>query len=158
LIYAFAKLRSKRSVRLIILGEGELREELGDIINRLSLNKDVDLHGFVDNPFSFMRHSDLFILSSAWEGLPGALIQAMACGVPVVATDCRSGPAEILENGKWGRLVPVGDVTALAEAIADALDAEHHPDVESRAAEFGMKQALDGYLQVLIGEIAPAGK
>ena len=82
------------------------------------------------------------------EGLGGALIQAMACGTPVVSTDCPSGPAEILEDGKWGRLVPVGDVRALACAIMLTVDAKSHPDVRQRAAFFSDKRSVDDYLDV----------
>lgn len=150
LIRAFARLRATQPARLAILGEGELRNELESEVKRLGLKKDVSLPGFVDNPFSFMRHADLFVLSSAWEGLPNVLIQAMACGIPVVSTDCPSGPAEILESGRWGRLVPVGDDKALAEAMAATLDEAEHPDVAARAAEFSVDRAVEGYLRVML--------
>jgi glycosyltransferase involved in cell wall biosynthesis len=150
LIKAFAQVRQTRDARLLILGEGELRPDLEALVRQLGLGDSVALPGFSDNPFASMRRAALFVLSSAWEGLPNVLIQAMACGTPVVSTDCRSGPSEILENGKWGRLVPVGDVAALAEAIAATLDETEHPDVEARAAEFNVQKAVDGYLRVLL--------
>jgi glycosyltransferase involved in cell wall biosynthesis len=149
LIRAFAQARRQRQVRLVILGEGELREDLKELVARLSLTEDVDLPGFVKNPFPFMRQSDLFVLSSAWEGLPSVLIQAMACGAPVVSTDCRSGPSEILEGGRWGRLVPVGDADALAQAIKAALDDPRPADVAVRAADFNLTNALQGYEHAL---------
>lgn len=149
LIRAFARLRAKRSVRLVILGEGELRNALEALVAELGLTADVALPGFMDNPFAWMRGSALFVLSSAWEGLPTVLIEAMACGTPVVSTDCPSGPAEILEKGRWGRLVPVGDAEALAVAMAATLDETEHPDVAARAADFGVDQAVNGYLTVL---------
>ena len=152
LIQAFAQVRKLRDVRLVILGEGELRAELTELVNRLSLDEDVDLPGFVENPFPFMRQSDLFVLSSAWEGLPSVLIQAMACGAPVVATDCPSGPAEILEGGRWGRLVPVGDADGLARAISAALDDPCPPDVSVRAASFNLDNSLDAYQEALFPE------
>jgi glycosyltransferase involved in cell wall biosynthesis len=150
LLLAFARLRQDRMVRLLILGDGELRETLTSQVAKLGLEADVDLPGFAENPFAPMRLAALFVLSSAWEGLPNALIQAMACGTRVVSTDCPSGPAEILDGGRWGRLVPVGDVDAMAEAMAAALAEQHPPDVAARAADFGVAQALDGYLRVML--------
>lgn len=152
LIKAFAKLRESRDARLIILGEGGLRADLEREIRRLGLEEDICLPGFVDNPFSAMTRADLFVLSSRWEGLPNVLIQAMACGTPVVSTDCPSGPVEILEDGKWGRLIPVGDAEALAEAIAATLNDTKHPDVAARAADFSVDRAVDGYLRVLLSD------
>ncbi|MEO3432602.1 glycosyltransferase [Inquilinus sp. CAU 1745] len=151
LIHAFARLRSVRPARLMILGDGIMRDDLMTLAVELGAQKDVAMPGFVDNPFAWMRRSSLFVLSSAFEGLPGVLIQAMACDAPVVSTDCPSGPAEILENGRWGRLVPVGDVSAMAGAMAAALDDSAPPDVARRALDFGMDQAVDGYLDVMFG-------
>jgi glycosyltransferase involved in cell wall biosynthesis len=150
LIRAFALVRRKINARLVIMGEGELRSKLDLLITQLELQQSVHLPGFVTNPFVAMKAADLFVLSSAWEGLPNVLIQAMACGSPVVSTDCPSGPAEILENGKWGRLVPVGNVDALAQAILDSLENTEHPDVVSRASFFSVEQAVDGYLRLLL--------
>jgi len=149
LIRAFEILRLKRSARLVILGEGELRPMLEEQIKSTGLMEYVSLPGFVNNPFAWMKKASLFVLSSAWEGLPGALIQAMACGVPVVSTDCFSGPAEILENGRWGRLVPVGDAPAMAAAMDAALNDKMKPDTALRAAYFGVQQAIDKYLDAM---------
>lgn len=151
LIHAYARLRRRRSVRLVILGEGEARGELEDLIARLGLAEDVYLPGFVDNPFAWMRQARLFALSSRWEGLPSVLIQAMACGTQVVSTDCPSGPAEILEGGRWGRLVPVGDAEALEAALDAALDDDEdvHAAVEIRARDFSVEPSVLGYLAVL---------
>lgn len=152
LIRAFAQLRTQRAVRLVILGEGELRPALQDLLIQLCLDSDVvQMPGFVANPFAWLARCSLFVLSSRREGLPGALIEAMACGAPVVSTDCLSGPAEILENGRWGRLVPVGDADALAQAMAAALDAPaaERPDVRLRAADFEQERAVDAYLRIL---------
>ncbi|MBI3992233.1 MAG: glycosyltransferase [Candidatus Lambdaproteobacteria bacterium] len=149
LIRAFARLRTKRAARLMILGEGELRQELEALVAAMHVSGDVLLPGFVDNPYAYLRRARLFVLSSGWEGLPGALFEAMACGTPVVSTDCPSGPAEILENGRWGRLVPVGDVGALAQAMAEALDECSPPDVVARAREFSVERAVEGYLHAL---------
>lgn len=149
LIMAFALVLKKQNARLLILGEGDERPSLEGLIRKLGIQDHAALPGFVDNPFQYMSRTRVFVLSSAWEGLPGVLIQAMACGAYVVSTDCPSGPREILEAGKWGRLVPVGDVQAMAEAIGNTLDEQKHPDVMKRAADFGVEQAVDNYLLVL---------
>lgn len=149
LIHAFALLRKKRPARLVILGEGELRGELTALIRSLQLEHDTFLPGFVANPFSWMRHAAVFTLSSAWEGLPSVLIEAMACGAPIVSTDCPSGPAEILAHGTWGLLTPVADATALHQALETVLDAPTHPDVEQRAADFDVDEAVRRYVEVL---------
>lgn len=151
LIQAFARIFAKRPVRLLLLGEGDLRNELERTVLELGLGQSVSFLGFVSNPYAYMSRASVFVLSSRWEGLPGALIQAMACGTPVVSTDCPSGPREILENGKWGRLVPVGDADALALAIEQTLDQSTSPQVEHRARDFGEDQAVKEYLKVLIG-------
>jgi len=154
LIDAFAKLRSKRSARLIILGEGEQRNYLSEHVRNVALESDVSLPGFVANPFAWMKRASVFVLSSKYEGLSNALIEAMACGIPVVSADC-GGPAEILENGKWGKLVPVGDSDALAEAIEATLDADVRPNVRQRAGDFSTDRALDAYLMALNPAPAP---
>ncbi len=149
LIEAFARLRSRRQARLLILGEGPLREALKQQALNLGVANDVDLPGFAANPFSAMRAASLFVLSSRFEGLPGVLIQALACGARVVSTDCESGPREVLEGGQWGRLVPVGDVDAMALSMEAALDDVHPPDVRTRAAAFGADAAVAAYARVL---------
>jgi glycosyltransferase involved in cell wall biosynthesis len=122
LIKAFKIICNKGiSVRLAILGEGYLRSELENLIKELELEENIALLGFKSNPFKFMKESDLFVLSSAWEGLPNALIQALSLGVTVVSTDCKSGPSEVLLNGKLGRLVPIGNPGKLAEAMEQSL-------------------------------------
>ena len=150
LIRAFSMVRQKMDVHLVILGDGELRHELEELVSKIGLGADVTLPGFINNPFPLMKSADLFVLSSAWEGLPNVLIQAMACGTPVVSTDCRSGPSEILEDGKWGRLVPVGDPEALAEAMVQTLEDDKHPDVAARANFFSVDRAVKGYLNLLL--------
>lgn len=149
LIRAFAQVRRQRPARLLILGEGELRESLLALAAQMGIADDVAMPGFEANPFAAMRAARLFVLSSRFEGLPGVLIQAMACGTPVVSTDCPSGPREILEDGRWGALVPVGDARALALAMGAALDDTSPPDVRARAAAFSVEQAVSGYARAL---------
>ncbi|MDX2064824.1 MAG: glycosyltransferase, partial [Fimbriimonadaceae bacterium] len=110
------------AARLVIYGEGELRAPLEQRIEALGLRDRVSLPGFVANPVAELAAADLFVLSSIWEGLPTALIEALAAGVPCVSTDCESGPREILRDGAYGQLVPVGDEAALAAAIQRQLD------------------------------------
>jgi glycosyltransferase involved in cell wall biosynthesis len=151
LLRAFARVRAVRVVRLVILGEGEQRAALQQLVAELGLTKDVALPGFVGNPFAYMARAGVFVLSSAYEGLPGVLIQALACGCPVVSTDCPSGPGEILEQGAYGPLVGVGDVAALAQAMLALL--AHPPAAERlrhRAAEFSLDRAVDRYWRVLL--------
>ena len=151
LLRAFARVRAVRAVRLLILGEGDQGAALQASAQELGLTTDVELPGFVLNPFAYMARAAVFVLSSAYEGLPGVLIQALACGCPVVSTDCPSGPAEILEGGVYGPLVPVGDDVALAKAILSTLNARPNPDwLRTRAAEFSVDRAVDRYLEVLL--------
>ncbi len=129
LIRAFDILRKRIPARLVILGDGEERPALENLIRSAGLQDMVDLFGFELNPFAFMKKTSVFVLSSKWEGLPGVLIQALACDCPVVSTDCLSGPSEILKHGQYGHLVPVGDAEAIASAIELVLggDVRHPP-------------------------------
>jgi glycosyltransferase involved in cell wall biosynthesis len=123
---------------------------------RLGIAEYVALPGFVANPFAYMARAGVFALSSLNEGLPGVLIQAMACGCPVVSTDCPSGPAEILAGGRYGRLVPPGNDAALAAAILAALDAPLPAErLRARAALFSLERAVGQYESLLLGD-APA--
>jgi glycosyltransferase involved in cell wall biosynthesis len=137
LLKAFALLRRNRPCRLLILGQGRQKERLEAQARRLGVAADFDLPGFVSNPYAYMARAGLFVLSSLWEGCPNVLIEAMAVGTPVVATDCRSGPREILGGGRFGPLVPLRDPAALAEAMAATLD---HP-----LARDVLRQAVRGY-------------
>jgi glycosyltransferase involved in cell wall biosynthesis len=121
LLRAFAKVRSALPCRLMVLGDGGLLDQLTQLAMDLGIKHDVEFSGFLINPYAAMSRAALFVLSSRWEGSPNALVEAMACGVPVVATDCPSGPREILSGGKYGPLVPVGDVDALATAMTSVL-------------------------------------
>jgi glycosyltransferase involved in cell wall biosynthesis len=121
LIDAFAIVRRSHDARLIILGEGPERPLLEAQVRQYGLHDVVDLPGFLDNPYACMARASVFALSSDFEGLPTVLIETLAIGTPVVSTDCESGPREILRGGVLGELVPVGDVHAMALAIARAL-------------------------------------
>jgi glycosyltransferase involved in cell wall biosynthesis len=149
LIRAFAIVRKVREAKLIILGEGSEFGNLKNLAVQLKIDKDVDLPGFVENPFAYMNRARLFVLSSKYEGLPGVLIQAMACGCPVISTDCPSGPREILADGKFGPLIPVGDPLSMAKAMDNMLDKK--PDsalLIQRASNFSLEKAVEGYLSV----------
>ncbi|MCZ2207534.1 glycosyltransferase [Cylindrospermopsis raciborskii] len=150
LIHAFANLNRQHSARLIILGEGEDRPKLESLVKSLGLECDVSLPGFVDNPFSYMKQSSVFVLSSRFEGMPNGMLQAMACGIPVVATDCPNGPREILEDGKWGRLVPVGDAEAMSKAILASLEGKTEiAPMEILESRFGLENIIDQYLSLI---------
>lgn len=152
LIHAFVRLRQQTNARLLILGEGESRKSLESLVAECGLTgDDVQMPGFVANPFAYMARSALFVLSSRLEGLPGVLIEALACGVPVVSTRCPSGPEEILEGGRWGKLVPVGDVGALSTAMYEVLSTprEDLPDGRVRARDFEQERAVDAYLAAM---------
>ena len=149
LLRAFAEVVRSRPARLVVLGEGPDRERLTALARELGIADLADFPGFVDNPYSYMSRAGVFALSSVTEGLPTALIEAMACGTPVVSTDCPSGPGEILEDGRWGRLVPVGDWQSLAKAIADTLDSPPAPDLlKSRAQAYSVRPSVDRHLQL----------
>jgi glycosyltransferase involved in cell wall biosynthesis len=155
LLRAFARVRRVRPVRLLLLGEGEERTKLEALVRELGVAADVALPGFVLNPFPYMVRAAVLVLSSLHEGLANVVIEALACGCPVVSTDCPSGPAEILEGGRYGALVPVGDVEAMAKAIHAALDGTHDPErLKTRAAEFSLERAAERYLAVLCGDQA----
>ena len=150
LVEAFARAGLGPDVRLVVLGEGPLRPELEAAVARHGLTGVVDLPGFVDNPYAEMAAADLFVLPSRWEGSPGVLIEAMACGVPVVATDCPSGPLQILAGGRFGRLVPVGDVDGLARAVADGVAGRVPPPPPESWAGYTQDLVVDRYLEVLL--------
>jgi len=150
LLRAFARVRGMMKARLIILGEGEQRVKLLKQAQELGISDDLYMPGFVKNPLSYMAKASVFVLSSAWEGLPTVLIEALACGCPVVSTDCPSGPAEILEDGRFGTLVPVGDDAILAEGIIDCI--KNPPDkniLMARGQEFSLEHAAEEYLALV---------
>ncbi len=151
LLHAFDRVRRQRPARLLILGEGWQRPVLHALIRRLRLHALVDMPGFVANPFAFMARARLFVLSSRHEGFANVIPEAMACGCPVVSTDCPSGPGEILDGGRFGTLAAVGDPAALAAAILATWDAAPARAIlRARAAEFSVERATDQYLKVML--------
>jgi glycosyltransferase involved in cell wall biosynthesis len=149
LIDAFAAVKRVRDARLVILGEGPERAALESRVRAHGLEHSVALPGFVDNPYACMARAAVFVLSSAWEGLPTVLIESLAVGTPVVSTDCESGPREILRDGALGALVPVGDVHALARAITRVLAGERVlPSAES-LRPFMLDTVLDNFQRAL---------
>lgn len=151
LLEALALLPTNVPAHLLILGEGSERPRIEAHIQKLGLQEKVTLPGFVGDVSPVYKLADLFVLSSVSEGLPTVLIEALEQGTPVVSTDCRSGPREILEDGKYGTLVPVGDVEALAKAMDGALSLEHDREaLKRRAQDFSVDKAADAYLDLLL--------
>lgn len=150
LIRAFAQLRAKRPCRLLLLGEGRGRTPLTELIAGLGIGADVELPGYQEHLYPFLANADLFVLSSAWEGSPNVLTEAMALGTPVVATDCPSGPRELLADGRFGPLVRVGDAAALSDAMARTLDGPLPPDVLTAAvSDYTQEVSTHRYLKLL---------
>ncbi len=150
LLDAFAQIRQRRQARLVVLGEGSLRGNLETLARQLGVAEDLSMPGFVKNPFAYMARASVFVLSSIHEGFPNVIVEAMACGTPVVSTDCPSGPSEILDGGRYGPLVPVGDSKALAAAIEQQLDQPTAPDLlRARAREFSVEASANAYLRLV---------
>lgn len=154
MLRSFACLTERRQAKLIILGEGPLRSDLKQLANDLGIVDRVDLHGFVENPYAYFSHAACFLMTSDYEGLPTAMIEALACGCPVVSTDCPSGPREILKDGRYGVLVHDSEPKAIADAVSNTLEG-HHPtavELKIRAQYFAVDTAVDRYLE-LISEV-----
>jgi glycosyltransferase involved in cell wall biosynthesis len=150
LLNAFSILLGSLNLRLIILGEGIELARLKILARSLELNQKVEFLGHVENPYKYMARAKVFVLSSAWEGFGNVLAEAMACGTPVVSTDCPSGPYEILEGGKYGKLVPVGNAEALAKAIAETLEFPLPGKVlQKRAHDFSVDKITCDYFKLL---------
>jgi glycosyltransferase involved in cell wall biosynthesis len=153
LLRAFAQLRRERIARLVIFGTGapRMRDDLLALARELGVDNDVDLPGFTENVFPYLVRAAVFALSSAWEGWPNVLVEALACGCPVVSTDCPSGPRDLLDKGRYGVLVPVRDSAAMAAAFQRILDEPPEPDrLRERASQFTVASATKHYLDVLL--------
>jgi len=150
LISAFTKVRENRPARLMILGEGEKRASLEEMIQKLGLEGSVALPGFTENPYAYLSRAALFVLSSRFEGFGNVVAEALACGAPVVSTDCPSGPAEILECGKYGRLIPVADSGEMTTAILEMLDTlVDRATLKRRSLEFERDRIVDQYIALV---------
>jgi len=150
LIEAFQRVLADRAARLLILGEGACRTELEGKIAQAGLADAVELFGYASNPYPYIREADVFALSSDYEGFGNVLVEAMAVGTPIVSTDAPHGPREILENGKWGRLVSTGNADALAAAILESLDAPRG-SAQARVREFTVEASGGRYLELMTG-------
>lgn len=150
MLQAFAHLRAQRQARLLILGEGNMRSDLELLAKDLGIESDVSMPGFVKNPYAYMSKASVLVLSSQYEALPTVICEAMACGCPVVSTNCPYGPAEILENGKYGSLVPVKDPISLADAMLKTLDNPFEKSLLlQRANDFRADYILSIYLELM---------
>jgi glycosyltransferase involved in cell wall biosynthesis len=148
LIRAHARLRASGiDHHVLILGEGPQRDDLEALVKDLSVRASVFMPGFVPNPYPFLARAAVFTLASRLEGMPLVLIEAMALGIPIVATDCESGPAEMLDRGRYGLLVPPGDEDALAGGIARllgdaAVRASFAADARERVRSYGAERVI----------------
>ena len=149
LLEAFGMVRRRRPARLLLLGDFSEDYQAGLRAQARSwgAERDFEVAGFDENPFKYMRRAGLLALSTHYEGLPTTLLEALACGTPVVSSDAPHGPAEILEGGRWGKLAPVGDAPALAQAMLETLQGDHPPagELRRRAAWFSTERAADAY-------------
>lgn len=155
LLHAFAQVRRNRPVRLFILGEGSDRPMLEGLVRKLGLEHDVSLPGFVENPYAYMARASAFVLSSRWEGLPTVLVEALYAGTSLIATDCPSGPREILRDGKFGVLVRVGKADELAQAIARTLDGQVPRAPIESWQPFTLETVVDKYIRLLFESVIP---
>lgn len=148
LIRAFARASTSLDAKLVILGEGPLRPKLQALIQELELDDRVDLPGFSIDPYPWYLSADVFVLSSKYEGFGNVIVEALECGVPIVSTNCPSGPAEILQDGRYGTLVPVGDYVAMSQAIVETLlGSVDREGLISRATDFSVASISIKYLQ-----------
>jgi len=147
LIEGFSLLRKNMNARLMILGEGSMRQELEELVRAYDLTEHVRMPGFKPNPYAYMSKASLFVMTSVYEGVCNVIIEALACGCPVVATDCAGGgPSEILDKGAWGKLVPVADVKKLSLAMEESLQSEHDSSsYVARASFFSVDKGMNKY-------------
>jgi glycosyltransferase involved in cell wall biosynthesis len=150
LVRSFAQVRQRRPAKLLILGEGDQRRHLEALSRELGVDEDVCLGGYQENPYAYMARAQVFVLSSIYEGFGLVLVEAMATGVPVVSTDCESGPREVLQDGRYGTLVPIGSVEALAEAITAQLDQGRQSIPSDWLHNFKLSKAVDAYMELIM--------
>jgi glycosyltransferase involved in cell wall biosynthesis len=151
LLRGFAKLRQQRPARLMILGTGPMHAELQALADQLGIADHVDLVGFVENPLPYMRAADAFVLSSRSEGFGNVLVEAMGCGTRIVSTNCPHGPADILQGGRYGLLVPPRDPDALAGGLNEVLEADKKfpaAMLRQRAEAFSYRACADNYREL----------
>jgi len=158
LLRAFKIVRDKLKARLVILGEGEKKNELENLAQNLNISTDVSFIGFKSNPYKYLSHANLFVLSSLWEGFPNAIIEAMACGTPVISTNCSSGPKEIITSCVNGLLVPPENPEEMAKAILEVLTNKKLSEkiVEAgskKVNEFDIKKIMSAYENLFIDVI-----
>lgn len=150
LLRAFALVKESRACRLVIIGEGKLRAQLQSQADALGVGSLFHMPGFAPNPYMWIARCSVFVLSSRWEGSPNTLTEALALGVPVVSTNCRSGPKETLEDGRYGSLVPIGNEREMARAIQDTLDNPlPRATLQKAVRRFTVEESVEGYLRVL---------
>lgn len=152
LLQAFSLVKKITSVHLLIVGDGPEKTKILDFLSAYDLHEKCKLIGYQDNPLPWIKASSILVLPSDYEGFGNVLVEAMACGTQVIATDCPSGPAEILEQGRYGQLVPLNNVHALAQAIQRALSKEFDVPTQNlmqRAQHFSFDRAATGYLSVI---------
>lgn len=152
LINAFLKVRAKVNCRLVIIGEGEKRKDLELLITASSFSDDILLYGFTDNPYQWMKAAKVFVLSSNTEGLPTVLIEALACGVKVISTDCPYGPREILDNGRYGVLVEVGNIDELASTIVNSLTDNMQNSCRISFDKYRLESVFENYEKIISDE------
>lgn len=158
LLDAFARVAKQKSVRLILVGEGPLLGDLKQQALSLGIADKVSFAGFQPNPLPFMNRASVLVMSSLFEGFGNVLVEALACGTPVVSVDCPYGPAEILEDGKYGRLAPLNDSAALAKAISDTLDEAPAEEIlKQRGREFTVAKTAHEYTQLFTMLLSGAG-
>jgi glycosyltransferase involved in cell wall biosynthesis len=155
LIRVMVIVRDTCEARLVILGEGSQRQRIEQLVTELDLSTCVYMPGFDVNPYKWMRRADVVVSASQAEGFPNIVAEALALGKRIVATDCPGDTSELLENGRWGRLVPVGDPASMASAILASLDDPNPPDGRIRAADFTPEKTTRAYLDVLLPGFNP---
>jgi len=153
LIKAFSLVRKHHPCRLMILGEGNKRAELESLISDLDIANDVSMPGFQSNPYAWVKHASVFVLSSLWEGSPNVLTEALAIGIPSVANLCPSGPDEVLQDGKYGELIPMQDHEAMSEAIINILKSPLPAETIKQAVdEYRVEISAKRYLAIFQGD------